>query len=470
MQENVNTDREPAEKPKDSEYASISDRISNVLSWRPLSEGKEQPANVKYNTVNLETLTDGLTKGVNRLEKLLAKTRNDHTNATKYYLEAAGLACEMLKTVLGNDGFRKSIRKLAQVRNANEDEFVKVATNFQELGQFFETELELLNRCRIFRANEYVKVGHKALIDVLNGDARYTDIYIATDDLRKAACQLHGDLEKQTEEEKQKNLERIDKILMKVVAGTGGVLVAMVNVKFTNELGAPLAALSGHVASAIMGAAAAEAWGFIGQVNTLSSQGSETNKNRTQTLARENNVMLTQANINPSLKQVNEPQTHPTPDKSTSPSPKDIKTPNLPPSNKPLSNWTLRGIIENKGNPPPTPDKPTSPSPKDIKTQNLPPSDKPLSNRPSHWTQRIIDNKGNPPPTPGYPDPGEKYISSPTPNILSPHEKPFYDEGSQKGYYDLVKSLRNQGLSESQIEQYIKQMLNRRGPHLAKDG
>lgn len=407
MQGNVNTDREPVEKSEDSEHPSISDRISSLLSWRPLSEGKEQPANVKYNAINLETLTDGLKKGVNRLEKLLTKARNDRENATKYYLEAARLACEMLKTVLGNDGFRKSIRKLAEVRNANEDEFVKVATNFQELGQFFETELELLNRCGVLRANEYVKLGHKALIGILNGDVPYTDIYIAIDDLRKVACQLYGGLEKQTEEEKQKNLEQINKILMKVVVGTGGILVAMVNVQFENQLGAIGAALSGHFASAIMGAAAAEAWGFIGQVNVLSSQRSETNLKSTQTLAQINKDMLIQATINSSLKQVNKPQIHP------------------------------------------TPDKPTSLSPKDIKTQNPPPS-VPPSNYPSRWTlHEIIEKKGYPPPTP---------------DILSPSEKPFYGKEPQKGYDDLVKSLRNQGLSESQIEQYIKQMLNRRGP------
>lgn len=228
--------------------------VKNIASWRPF---EEEPAIPIHNSMDLDTLKTGLTTDIEQINTLLEEAQKGPKNELTNYRKASALTCKMLQQTLDNGNFRKAVRQLAKARIENEGEFSRVATSLDLLDRFFQKELELLKEQGVPMAEILVNEGRKALADVRAGNAPPTKIYEAIQKLADAACGLEDELGEQITEA---NRERAKKVIKKAALGVGAVTVAIVNVQAEATLTAPLAALSGHMAAGIIGAAAADLW------------------------------------------------------------------------------------------------------------------------------------------------------------------------------------------------------------------
>ena len=119
------------------------------------------------NEIDLEFLTKKLNEGVRKLNSYLNLAMQDIENSTNYYLKAAKLACDMLETVLYNEPFRASVRRLARFQNEYEDELIK--TILKDLDDFFQKEFELLHYHQMPNADLILERGRENLSNIIEG-------------------------------------------------------------------------------------------------------------------------------------------------------------------------------------------------------------------------------------------------------------------------------------------------------------
>lgn len=235
---------------------SVKRQAQNIRNWNPLQRKFDQSLDVKVNELELESLVEGLVKGVNRIELLLAEAKVSPDKSQRNYIKVADLACKMLQQVIGNVNFRKTVRQLHAIREQNDEEFAKIILTFEELEKFFEREYQILKEYNVPNADSLIDNGRLALYGVRAGEAPHTDIYEAIEELRRAVCNLRTDL----------NFGQVREILILAITGIGGCTLVILNfqVQANGILSAVEASLSQYTAAGIIGVAANDVRKLVG--------------------------------------------------------------------------------------------------------------------------------------------------------------------------------------------------------------
>jgi hypothetical protein len=234
--------------------------LENILSYRPFEE--EASSTVDLN--ELKNLIASLEEKTKRISYLLVQAQKDPTKTAEYFLEATQLGCEMFRQVLDNPVFLDGIKWLPWARSQHEVEFIKMIEDFSgKLQDFVQKELDVLIRYNVSVPDTLLKEGLTVLENIRQGEnAPRTPIKKSLEILRDETCKLYVTLDENTPDERKRKL--VIRVLIEAVMAGSACIVAIVNVIAEQDgtLTLAEAALSGHIAAAIIGATATNVMNF----------------------------------------------------------------------------------------------------------------------------------------------------------------------------------------------------------------